>query len=147
MSAFEANVFEDDGGIRRETGFLRRLSQLQVIQDGGLMPDGYGICWTRWNTADVICAPMPWHLVIGAAYRAYHAFRRGFGMPDARAAEAYNRGRHDAERYLDARLREARRQYHAQYLLTYEHAYNNGAKDQLDSLLRQLDARQKGSLD
>jgi hypothetical protein len=98
-----ANVFEDQRGIRRETGWLRRLTQKELLL--GALPDGYGIAWVRLDCAEVVIAPMPWHTLVGWAFHAYWRWRLGpFGTGPSALEAAYLRGRDDERASWQERL-------------------------------------------
>ncbi len=44
------------------------------IEEGGVIPLGYGLAWRRWDTLTAVCAPMPLHLIIRLARDAYFRF-------------------------------------------------------------------------
>ena len=107
-----ANVFEDQTGIRRE-GWLRRLTQLERVREGGFLPDGYGVAWFQPDTGEMILAPMPWHRLLGLAYRLYWRWRTRIGPGPLQAA--YLAGV-EAERTTQARILAATRRMHEDQL-------------------------------
>lgn len=119
----EANVFEDQSGIRVESGWLRRISAIRFVRDGHVFPEGYGIAWYRPDAPEAVIAPVPWNRLIGWAYRLYWrlktqiddgplqlAFRAGVdgARKDWAQVEARMRVRHKHE--LDEAYRRGRRE-------------------------------------
>jgi hypothetical protein len=93
MSESISNVFADDSGVLPEGGFLRRMTQLQIVQESSRIPDDYGVAWYRWDTAEAICAPMPWHALFRFCYHWYWRWRV-VGNPDI-LTKAYLKGMED----------------------------------------------------
>lgn len=98
----EINVFEDDSGVRRESGWFR------CVRDCEILPDGYGVAWVRWNTAEAICCPVPWNWLMGTFRRIYIALRRG---ADTAEAEAYQAGFEAGRESVRIQFESARRQH------------------------------------
>jgi len=118
----EANVFEDQGGIRFEGGWLRRVHECELI------PEGYGVAWWQPMEAIAICAPLPWHQLVGWVYRTYHRFRRNERSPEVVAFQA---GMAERDRACEIQVGFIRDQKATEV----EAAYIRGRRDQLDELV------------
>jgi hypothetical protein len=142
-----ANVFEDDSGIRRESGWLRRFTKLEMVREAEFIPGGYGVCWERWDSFEFVCAPQPWHLLLGAGYRLYHRLRRGFAFSDTVATQAYERGCADGTSRAAAGVRDNfQRRLSEAEVRAFEAGYRY-AFDWLKAFADDDSPRQKGSLD
>lgn len=98
MSAFLTNVFEDPWTIR-EGGWLKRVRHMEAV------PEDYGVAWMVPTHAVLICAPMPWHTLLGWAYHAYWWWRVGHGCsPTDALSRAWEAGRQYAEASADRRI-------------------------------------------
>lgn len=75
------NIFEDVNGIRDGCW-------LKLIRNGDIVPDEYGVAWYQPNAAIGVCAPMPFHTLLGWAYRAYWWWRVRWGC---RSSTLYQR--------------------------------------------------------
>lgn len=140
-----ANVFEDDRGVRRESGFLRRVTKLELVAEADVIPGGYGVCWSDWSGAYAICAPMPWHLVLGAVYAFYHHVRRGLGLPNAREGAAYARGRRDGAAAVGWDRQDAQRQLAAAEHRAFERGWA-AAFDRLEKFADEIRQRAAGDM-
>lgn len=122
------NVFEDPLAIR-EGGYLRLVRELETI------PDDYGVAWRVPQVAVAVCAPMPFHRLMGWAYRVYWQWRAS-GKPDV-LTEAYQAGLEEGQARADRRMAFARDQ-HAEELKVAE---ARGRHAMMTDLYRELDAR------
>ncbi len=82
-------VFENAATIKTQ-GWLRLVTGLEVY--GGLMPDGYGVAWHLPHLAAVVCAPVPWNLPLGWAYRLYWRLRASSSAGKDALSRAYQAG-------------------------------------------------------
>lgn len=48
------------------------------VDDGVMMPEGYGLAWHRLDTGRRVCMIVPLNLIAGAVRATYHWIRRGF---------------------------------------------------------------------
>lgn len=53
------------------------MSLIREVDQGSLLPTGFGIAWRRWETGRAVCMPMPLNLVAGAARRLWFAIKHG----------------------------------------------------------------------
>lgn len=81
------------------------------VPEGSLIPWGHGIAYRRYDLAMTVTLPMPAHLVVGLTRRAF-LWLRFVLVPWGRLtweeelrAEAYQLGRQDANRNMEARER------------------------------------------
>jgi hypothetical protein len=127
------NVFEHPTTAIREGGWLKLVSEAQAI------PEDYGVAWRVWNQAVFVCAPMPFHTVLGWLHRLYWAWRVQWGcLPKTALDRAYLAGvdaeRERAQRELDYRLKLMKKE-HAMELKAAE---IRGRREILDDLLSSL---------
>jgi hypothetical protein len=111
MSAL-INVFEHGDEIR-EGGWLKLVREMDP------MPDLYGIAWYLPNQCVAVCAPMPWHTILGWAHRTYWNFRGRSNIGKSALERAYQAGV-DAERISATRHAAFVRAQHEQELALAE---------------------------
>ena len=97
------------GGVHGEeeaqTMNLRKVFTRDYIEDGGLIPRGYGFAYYEWVSMKAVFYPIPVNLVVNL-HRKLHEILVGPSAPkiNVLVKRAYMRGRADGYRLLQERL-------------------------------------------
>lgn len=53
------------------------ISQLRLVEEGGMIPRGYGFAWYRPETDHAVCFPIPLNLLLGFLRHWYFRLAQG----------------------------------------------------------------------
>ena len=62
------------------------------INEGEIVPGGYGIAWYEWTTRGAVCLPLGFNVIASAFRVAYFALRGNWNVLKASPLDAYHQG-------------------------------------------------------
>lgn len=53
------------------------ISQIRLVEEGGMIPKGYGVAWVKYDTCHAVCYPIPLNLLLGFLRHWYFRLAQG----------------------------------------------------------------------
>lgn len=65
---------------------------IKRINEGEIIPIGYGIAWYEWQKHSAVCLPLGFNVIASAVRAAYFALRGNWNVLKANPLDTYHQG-------------------------------------------------------